>query len=749
MTALIELSGFALIKISAGIVVAANESATGLLLSITLGKDWKKCLQLDDPVEALRWLGSSRLRALPLSARCENGRRWLRLRAHGCDEPTEWVISLEDATEERRETERANLEADHFHALIERSAEGISLFDATSKILYESPSNKRIHGYDAHEMEGLTLIDFCHPEDAARIALRFKHLAEAPGVIETEIVRFRHKAGHYIYLEGTVLNATDDPRLGALVNNFREVTGRLDAERELRRAKTAAEEAQRLQQHFLTNLSHEFKTPLTLIRGPMETLASDAALGKKHRRTLVLALRNVERLDALLTELIDLAHLDAAAFSLKAQQRDLGRFVRHQVELFAAHAAEKDITLRCETPDECQVFFDGPKLEKVLGNLISNALKFAPPETSVSVRVYERAGVAGVGEVEVAVSDQGAGMDEATRERVFERFFQGDAGRALGHEGMGIGMAVAREMVEMHGGALSVESEPGLGSTFTFTIPLGCDHLDPDDIDTGSAPPPEPRPYTIGPPVPWVPASESTKSEADRRLPRLLLVEDNLDMRIYLRMHLDLHYAVEEAGNGLAALEALEASPHGSPDIILSDVMMPQLNGLELCRKLRAEPRWREIPIVLLSAKAAVDHRVEGLRAGANDYLTKPFSIAELLERLRARLPASAWAKPPEGGWLQQLEECMEAQIGSPHFDVEELALALGLGTRQLRRRVGDHFGKSPAALILERRLERARRLIKEKQHDTIAHVAEAVGMSPGYFSRRYRNAYRCSTIEL
>ena len=185
------------------------------------------------------------------------------------------IVDVEDVTAAQEEIERARLEGQHFHALIERSAEGISLFDTGAKILWESPSNKRIHGWESWEMEGKNLFDFCHEDDLARAMPRFHHLAQAPGIVETEVVRFRHKKGHWIYLEGTVINATDDPRVKALVNNFREVTGRLEAERELRRAKDAAEEAHRLQQHFLTNLTHEFKTPLTLIRGPLVDLVED------------------------------------------------------------------------------------------------------------------------------------------------------------------------------------------------------------------------------------------------------------------------------------------------------------------------------------------------------------------------------------------------------------------------------------------------------------------------------------------
>ncbi|MFH1499250.1 MAG: ATP-binding protein [Verrucomicrobiota bacterium] len=722
--------------------------------SVAAGALWWTALRLDEPEAAREWRGQvTSGKAAAYYARAGGATHWLRLRAQGASGPkrSTWLLAVEDVTEEREEHERARLEAEHFHALIQRSSEGISLFDKTSKILYESPSNKRIHGYDPEEMEGRTLMSFCHPDDTARIALRFKHLAEAPGVVETEIVRFRHKQGHYIYLEGTVLNATDDPRLGAMVNNFREVTGRLEAERELRRAKSAAENAQRMQQHFLTNLSHEFKTPLTLIRGPLESLRGGPVSEARTARTLDLVFRNIDRLDALLNELVDLARLEAGVFALRVRRHDLCTFVREQARAFEGLSREREIELRLvEVPAVCEAFFDAPKLSKVLVNLLGNAFKFSPPRTTIRVAVNVRPGRDGDGVVEVAVIDQGPGMDAETAARVFERFYQGDAGLARGHGGMGIGMAIAREMVEMHGGQLTVASEPGLGSTFTCTLPLGCEHLDPDDIDTTETP--EARPHSIGPGPSFPPTllSMEDPEESTGPRPRLLLVEDNLDMRAYLRMHLDQYYTVREAENGEVALAVLREAV---PDIILSDVMMPRLNGLDLCRRLKEDRALADIPVLLLSAKGGADHRLEGLRAGACDYLEKPFSVPEVLHKLRTRLPEPARrlldGETMDPVWAGELDRCIGEHLSLPTFNVDELARGMGYSSRQLRRRVIEHYRMTPAALLLDRRLKKARDLIDQKRFETVAQVAYAVGLSPGYFSRRYRHAYRVDTIRL
>lgn len=694
-------------------------------------------LGLADEAAALQWLESPAAATGPYVGRAERDQtnQWLRLRVVGEGGPGERIIDVEDVTIEQDAAERVRLEGQHFHALIARSAEGISLFDTGAKILWESPANKRIHGWESWEMEGKNLFDFCHEDDLARAMPRFEHLAQAPGIVETEVVRFKHKEGHWIYLEGTVINATDDPRVGALVNNFREVTGRLEGERELRRAKNAAEEAHRMQQHFLTNLSHEFKTPLTLIRGPLADLAEGRVSLASAGAVVSRVLRNVDRLNGLISELMELVKLDTGTFGLKINQNDLVEFVRVELDTFAPLIAQKSIQLEYEAPEGVNVFFDAAKLEKVVTNLLSNAVRFSPAGGRMSVRIVINSSPDDEGRVRIAVTDEGPGMDEATRLRVFERFFQADTRLSRAHEGMGIGLALAREMVEMHGGAVGVTSEPGEGSTFYFELKLGCEHFDPDDIDTSAGA--EPRPHTVGGMIATAPPVGLVEPASHR--PRLLLVEDNEDMRAYLRMNLDPYYLVSEAVDGKKAWAGMAKY---APEIIVSDVMMPHVDGLELCRLLKGSVRWRGVPVLLLSAKGSVDHRVEGLKAGADDYMAKPFSVAELLQRLRSRVPWGVSEEVPGEARREKLETCVAENLSQPSFDVSVWADELSYSSRQLQRLVREHFGLSPSAFLLRRRLELGRELIGDGRHETMAEVAHAVGLSPGYFSRRYRRMY-------
>lgn len=659
-------------------------------------------------------------------------RRWLRIHYGDAGPAAEeaCLLFIEDITDAKIREATVIANQDHFHALIERSAEGISIFDGMANIVYESPANKRIHGFDAEEMNGRNLFDFCHPDDKERVLPTVQRIAEKPGNVETDIVRFRHKDGRYIYLEGTVLNAFDDPRINGMVNNFRDVTGRMEAERELKQAKEAAEQAHRLQKHFLANISHEFKTPLTLIKQPLQDLESLPPGSEEARPLRALVNRNLERLEHLISELIELSIIDAGEFALRARRADFAAFLREQAGLFERTAGARNIRLTCEVPEACPAYFDARKMASVVGNLLSNALKFTDAGGRVALTAVGAEDV-----VAVSVRDNGRGMTSETARRVFDRFFQGQVEDDREYEGMGIGLAITREIVELHGGTIEVESAPGEGSEFRFTLPLGVGHLKPDDIDTGEAPEPGQR---ISPSGAFIDLRPDGSSVGGSNRPRLLLVEDNQDMCAYLRLHLESRYCVAVAANGEEALEWLKT---GTADLILSDVMMPRMDGLTLCGKLRERPETASIPIMLLSAKGVAGQRVEGLKAGANDYLPKPFSLEELHLRLEKLAPPMPDEGMPSADRRQRerILTAIAGKMGAAGFGVANLASMLGYSDRHLQRIVFTLFGVSPSALLREQRLRRARSLIDARAFRTLGEVAAEVGFSSAYLARAYR----------
>lgn len=635
------------------------------------------------------------------------------------------------------EIESLRRERDRFRALVDLTAEGFSIFNDQAVILYESPANTRIHGYSQKEMEGKNLFDFTHPEDVAHAGPIFARLVAQPGGIASDTIRFRHKDGHWIYLEGTVVNRLDDPRIKGLINNFRDVTARVETERELKRAKEAAEQAQRLQQHFLTNLSHEFRTPLTLIQQPMKDLRAACSDLNDHPLWNIVE-GNLHRLNDLFSELIDLSLLEAGAFSLRTRLGDASAFFNAQIAYFAPTAAARGITLCPAIGKTPPLYFDAAKLAKVVSNLLTNALKFTPAGGRVTCALHAETAANDplAGRVHFSVSDTGPGISPQETARIFDRFYQVAQGDTRPAEGMGVGLALAREMVELHGGEIGVESQPGRGSKFWFWLPLGTAHLLPEDIDLNEATPsPHAEVVSLPTEIPTAPSDD----EADLDKPALLLVEDNPDLRYYLGLHLREHYRVINAADGVEALACLAKE---RPALVLSDVMMPRLDGLELCRRLRADPATAGLPFVLLSAKGSHEDRTAGLAAGASDYVCKPFAMPELVLRLKRFTPLA----PPPGEpaviarWKTSFLEAIRRDLGSPDFNIQTLSKALGMSERQLQRRCQEVFDCRPGEIVRQERLLRAQELLRAGEYATVAETAYAVGMTPSYLTRLFRS---------
>ena len=516
-------------------------------------------------------------------------------------------------------------------------------------------------------------------------------------------------------------------------------------------------ELDQLKSRFFANVSHEFRTPLTLIAGPLEAGLPDDPAERRQQEHLML--RSTRRLLRLVNQLLDLAKLERGKLALDVRTHDLVPFLRGVVEAFTPLAERHRVTLTYRpAPPALSVAFDAEKLEQVVGNLLSNALKFTPEGGKVCLAV-RRATHEGAPVAEIVVKDTGPGIAKEDLKRIFDRFEQVDGSVTRAHEGAGIGLALAWELVELHGGTISVESEPGFGSTFTVRLPAPALTADvwPEEVKGDGAAPTEAvllEAAAIGESPPVLAPSGEAPTDADA--PLVLLVEDSAEVRAFLRRHLAPTYRLLEAADGAQAL-ALAHRHH--PDLILSDVMMPGMDGLTLCRALKADERLRAIPIVLLTAKAADADAVEGYGCGADAYVTKPFAMDVLQARLAALIaarhrlrdqyartlrlaPADIEVPAAEEAFLTGVLAAAEAHLGASTFGVDALAEAVGLSRRQLERRLKETLEETPAALLRRLRMERAAQLL-EAGAMTVQEVAAAVGYrSASHFARAFREHF-------
>jgi PAS domain S-box-containing protein len=412
--------------------------------------------------------------------------------------------------------------------------------------------------------------------------------------------------------------------VGAALTQVRrreEERNRAEALAAIDRAKTA----------FFSNVSHEFRTPLTLMLGPLEDALNDhSALASEQRERLDVAYRNALRLLKLVNALLDFSRVEAGRVEAKFEPVDLAAITADLASNFrsACERAGLDLVVDCP-PLDSPFYLDREMWEKVVLNLVSNAFKF-----TLHGRITVALRQTPIG-ARLSVSDTGVGIPAGEIEKVFDRFhrIEGQSGRT--HEGSGIGLSLVRELVALHGGAVGVSSTEGHGATFTVDLMAGCAHLPADRvIDGASSVAAGPRANAfVEEAVRWIAEATADQGEPREGRPRVLLADDNADMRDYVRRILDAGgYAVETVARGDEALAAAKRAPH--PDLVLSDVMMPGLDGFELVAALRADPALDGLPIVLLSARAGEEARVEGLSSGADDYLLKPFSARELRARI-------------------------------------------------------------------------------------------------------------------
>lgn len=528
------------------------------------------------------------------------------------------------------------------------------------------------------------------------------------------------------------------------------------------------EELNTMKSRFFANITHEFRSPLTLIMGPMKQILAGEAksnIADIARTTL----RNSERLYQLINQILELSKLEAGRVPLRTQKTDIVPFIEKITLSFAPLAESRKITLQFIAADDLktteprfELFIDIDKIQKVITNLLSNALKFTPENGTVTVSIkcisdenYIPKKVDQSGYIEICVKDNGPGLRAENLEKIFDRFYQAADPHSGAYESTGIGLALAKELVELHSGTIHVESVFENGAAFFVRLPLGCDHLNPSEISHETE--------KENPSFAFTPAeaeiNEQDKSisseqeiKSKKHVPILLIVDDNADIRKYLAEHLKEEYRIVTAKNGQTGLEM--ANSH-VPDLIVSDVVMPNLNGIELCTKIKTNELTSHIPVILLTVRASDESKIEGLETGADDYITKPFEIKELKARIRNLIeqrrqfkkkmnrklglqPSEITSKSMDERFINKLLTIIEANLNQPEFGVEELAREVSLSRVQLYRKIRAITGQTAAEFIRTVRLNRAAQLLKQK-HDNIAQIAYDVGFhNPSYFSSAF-----------
>ena len=515
-------------------------------------------------------------------------------------------------------------------------------------------------------------------------------------------------------------------------------------------------EMDRVKSNFFANISHEFRTPLTLIMGP----AKDALEGKHGplaetlRQHLNLMARSAESLEDLIDQLLNLSRLEAGQLHLHVRCYDIVAAIQDIVTLFTARAESRQITLHVDAAEEeLLLYVDREKLERILNNLLSNAFKFTPPGGTIKVAAYS-VQADDAQWVEFSVSDNGEGIAPDVLPRIFDRFRQGDASSTRVHGGTGIGLALTKELVELHGGSIEVESKVHKGTTFTVRIPTGRDHLPDDAILPGPHDPAlvhTPGSRTM---LDYSDFDMTVAATAPDDAPRILVVEDHPDVRTYVRDFLSTRYRVAEAADGE---EGLAQARSIKPDLIVSDVMMPRMNGFDFCNAVKADPELEHIPVVLLTARASDESRQEGLVNKADAFLTKPFKGAELmvwvenLIDIRRTLIEKVRLGPEEKivdseakQFLDNVNALIEARMAE--VKVEDLAYEIGLSTKQFSRKIKEYTGLSGGQAYLRMmQLQRAASLL-EQQAARVSEIANQVGFTDAaYFTRIFKQAYGVS----
>lgn len=526
-----------------------------------------------------------------------------------------------------------------------------------------------------------------------------------------------------------------------------------------KKEKKQIEELNQKKLRFFTNVSHEFRTPISLIMGQTEMLLETPNLQPSAYNKALSIYNNSRKMNELISELIDFRKQEQGYTKLKVARLDIVSFLYELYLNFKGVAEHKKLRINFHSTEEkIELWFDSNQLQKVFNNLLSNAFKYTPEGGCIDIGI-----LTGQKDVEIRIKDSGIGIPKASQEKVFERFYQEETpDMGHGNPGSGIGLALAKGIVDLHKGSIRVESEPGKGSEFIVSLPLEYTFSanetnleiqeDPAGEYLGELP-------TVG-----------NLFEAGEELPetfkpqdlKLFVVEDNDELREMLVRIFSPLYEVQSASDGEHAFEAIK---EWQPDLVISDIMMPKVSGTELCAQIKNDFETSHIPVVLLTARTSIEHNIEGLKIGADDYITKPFNIRILIARCNnlvnsRRVLQEKFSKHPtfsakitatnpiDKEAIEKAQSIVEKYIDDSSFDVNVFAREMALGRTKLFAKIKGITGQTPNEFIQTIKLKKAAFWLKNNPELSIADITYSLGFSsPRYFSKCFKDAFGVAPI--
>ena len=558
-------------------------------------------------------------------------------------------------------------------------------------------------------------------------------LSDLNSKVDIYLAQYNHQK-IYMLLGGVIIALL----IGLIVYIYRTIILRRELEEQATNAKL----------QFFTNISHELRTPLTLIADPIEHIVNDENLTKQQRNMLQIVEKNVSILMRLVNEILDFRKIQNKKMELTLSEFELTHYLKEWVSTFESIATKRKIKVDLIIPATIRLCADIYKVERICYNLLSNALKYTSEGGSITIKAKSTDET-----VEICIKDTGKGIAKEDIKHIFDRFYQV---RNSNKDGTGIGLAIVKAFTELQGGTAKVESEVGKGSEFTITLPkrVAGDNFQPaeetytmnDFLDESSA-------------VTDISTENKvSKITSDRQedKPRVLVIDDNADIRAYATALLSDEYDVMEASDGS---EGLKKAVREVPDVVVCDVMMSGMDGLECCKHLKSDSLTCHIPVILLTAKTLDEHRAEGYAYGADAYLTKPFNGNVLKARIKNLItnrklmkivfgndaqqePMEAVVQSAESQFVEKFRTIIQGNLGNSDLNVETISHEMGISRAQLYRKIKSITGISPNDIIREARMKRADRLL-ETTDKSVSEIAYEVGFSsPSYFTKCYREFF-------